>query len=377
MAPYCTTYNCATTNARQWVVTSRYLGGSLQMKSTTVYRPVTHESNFSTYGCHWWHASNTLQCNSTPAKNIDLASVRSFFSQGLARFPRDGESHTLHDWLTNTPFTFHHHPPINSLPLNRINLWDQFLLELTSGMHDFEDGSIPAAYHSSSGSQHMIILMHDVLHVMIAPRFSFLPAQYPALSGISIHSLPLIATTDFTMPNATSNPMIPHHGMPASSKTVPSKLSLNITFNFAQAQEEPPPLPSSSSSWRKIHSGRIIFNTWSKTCLRLCPPFNWLCVFIVVANPLLHKSHTIADVRQVPRTCPALLPTWSKQDNQSSSPCATPNNANDTRVTPSWENLLLLWFSSSSECASKPTISFCSTNNEPLSKFRFRTSSPK
>jgi len=103
--------------------------------------------------------------------------------------------------------------------------------------------------------------MHDVLHVMIAPRFSFLPAQYPALSGISIHSLPLIATTDFTMPNATSNPMIPHHGMPASSKTVPSKLSLNITFNFAQAQEEPPPLPSSSSSWRKIHSGRIIFNT--------------------------------------------------------------------------------------------------------------------
>ena len=57
-------------------------------------------------------------------------------------------------WLTKKTHTFHHHPPINALSLNMINPWDQFLLELISGMHDLEGDSISTARHSPSGPLH-------------------------------------------------------------------------------------------------------------------------------------------------------------------------------------------------------------------------------
>jgi hypothetical protein len=80
-----------------------------------------------------------------------------------------------------------------------------------------------------------------MLHAIITSRISLPQAQYLALHSIFIRSLPLIATTTFTMPSAATNTAIPHHGIPALSKVVPSKHSLGVNFDISRTQEESPP----------------------------------------------------------------------------------------------------------------------------------------
>jgi len=89
---------------------------------------------------------------------------------------------------------------------------------------------------------YIIILLHGVLHAIIAPRLSLHLEQYPAISSITIHSLPLIATKDFAIPSAAPPSTNPYCVAPASSKAVPSMQSVGVSFDTPGGNNTPPPL---------------------------------------------------------------------------------------------------------------------------------------